>query len=104
MDCTDARASQHRDHGLGHHRHVNDYAIAFLYALLAECPGEQRDFVQEIAIRVRLNDTSDRTIVDERNLLCAPVLDMRVEQVVTGIDETTRKPAVKRSTRSIQHL
>src|ERR1043166_4716084 len=104
MNRTDASASQHRDHGLGHHRHVDDDAIAFCDVLIAKRAREQRDFVQELAIGIRLNDVSDRTVVNEGGLFRTAVHDMRVEQVVASVDETARKPAIEWSARRIEHL
>src|SRR5689334_795074 len=104
MNRTDARASQHRNHRLGHHRHVDDDAIAPGDTVIAKCAGEQRDFVQELAIGIRFNDARDWTIVDESDLLGASILDVYVEQVVASVDEAACEPAVEGSLRRIEHV
>ena len=41
-------ARQHRDHGLGHHRHVDDHAVALLDAERRESAGEARHLVAQL--------------------------------------------------------
>ena len=43
VDRAEPRAREHGDHRLGHHRHVDDHAIAALDAQRASAPGEARD-------------------------------------------------------------
>ena len=42
----DSRARQHRDDGLGNHRHVDDHPVAALHALCGERAGETRNGVR----------------------------------------------------------
>ena len=45
-------AREHRDHRLGHHRHVDDDAVALADAQPAQRAGEARGLVQQLAVGV----------------------------------------------------
>ena len=49
VDRADARAGQHRDQRLGHHRHVDDHAVAVADALAPQRAGEARHLILELA-------------------------------------------------------
>ena len=46
------RAGQHRDDGLGHHRHVDDDAVALVDAEPPQHAGEPRGLVEQFAVGV----------------------------------------------------
>ena len=53
VDRAQARAREHRDHGLGHHRHVDDHAVALVDSLTPEHAGAEGDRVAELEVGVR---------------------------------------------------
>src|SRR5207245_520483 len=54
-------------------------------------------------IREGLDRARDRTVVDQRGLVGAAVLDVPIERVVARVDHAARKPAVKRGARAVEH-
>ncbi len=98
-----ARARQHRDHRLGNHGHIDKDAIAFADALGREHAGEVRHLVPKLAVTERLDRVGYGTVVYERRLIGAAVLDVHVEGVVAGIGLGTGEPAIKRLVAVIQH-
>ncbi len=104
MHGADARAGEHRNHRLGHHRHVEDDAVAFDDAELAQHAREGRDLDQQLAVADRLLRSGDRRIVDDRGLVGAPGLDMAIDRVVAGIADSADEPAAIDPGQRIEHL
>ena len=100
VDRAEARAREHRDHRLGHHRHVDDHAVALLDALGRERAGEARDLVAQLAVGERRPRARDGRVVDQRELVGATALDVPVERVVAGVQPAAGEPAVERRARS----
>ena len=50
VNRADPGAREHRDHRLGHHRHVDDDAVARLDALGSEHARETRDGIAQLAV------------------------------------------------------
>ena len=71
MHGADARAGQHREHRLRHHRHVDDDAVAFGDAEVAQHGAEQLHLGQHAAVSESLLGVGDRGIVDQRGLVVA---------------------------------
>ena len=53
MDRADARAGQHGDGRFGHHRQINDHAVAFFDPVSLEHIGEQADFAMKLLVGER---------------------------------------------------
>ena len=60
VDRSDARARQHRDDGLGNHRHVDDDAVSSSDALRREHAGEGRHGIAELPVREARPGTRQR--------------------------------------------
>ena len=102
VNRADAGAGQHRDHGLRHHRHVDDDAVARLHALSREYAGEPRHLVSQFAVGEARRGSCDGRVVDESQLVAAAALDMPVERVVTGVQAPAGEPAVERRLRVVE--
>ena len=72
MDGADARAGQHREHRLRHHRHIENDDVALLDAEVAQHGAEQLHFRQQPAVGEALLGVGDRRIVDQRRLRLRP--------------------------------
>ena len=103
VDRADAGARQHADHRLGHHRHVDDHAVAGRHALRRERPGDARHLVAQLGEGEAADGPGDRAVVDERELLAASALDVAVEAVVAGVEHAAGEPAVERRVRVVAH-
>jgi hypothetical protein len=102
VDRADARAREHRDHGLGHHRHVDDHPVALLDALAPEHAGAERHRVAELAIGIRLDRAGHGAVVDEGFLLAAAPVHMNVHRVVAGVERTADEPPIERLSRVVE--
>ena len=94
VNSSDARASQHGHGGLGHHRHVDDDAIAFLYPKLAQQAGQSRDFFAKLKVGERLLGAGHRGIVNQRQLISPTLLDLVIQRQVTTVQSCVREPPV----------
>ena len=103
MNRADARACQHRDDRLRHHRHVDDDPIAFLNSLRAKHAGKARYLIEQLAIGERLNGSRNRTVVNQRRLIRPPAFDVTIERVVASIEHSAGEPAIERRPRVIEH-
>ncbi len=83
----DARAGEHRDHGLRHHRHIEDDAIALGDAEILHDGGERLHLVQQFGIGEFGDAARQRQIMDQRDLVGAAAFDMAIERVVAGVDD-----------------
>ena len=93
MDGAEPRAGQHAEHRFRHHRHIEDDAVAFGDAEVAQHGAEQLHFRQQAAVGEGLLGVGDGGIVDQRRLLAAPAFDVAVERVVAGVAGGAGEPA-----------
>jgi hypothetical protein len=91
----DPRAREHRDRGLGHHRHVDHHAVAHADAQTGQDPGEPRDLVAELRVRVGAPGVRDGGVVDQRGLLAPARVDVPVERVVADVEPPVGEPPVE---------
>ena len=103
MDGADARAGQHGEHRLGHHRHIENDDVALLDAEVAQHGAEQLHFGQQAAVGEGLLGVGDRRIVDQRGLVVARG-DVAVERVVAGVDHAAGEPAAVEALRLVEDL
>jgi hypothetical protein len=52
VDRADPRAGEHRDGGLGDHRHVDHHAVALFHTELRQPSGEGRHLVPQLGVGV----------------------------------------------------
>ena len=71
VDGADARAGEHGEHRLRHHRHIDDDAVALLDAEVAQDGAEQLHLGQHAAVGEGLHRVGDGGIVDQRGLVVA---------------------------------
>ncbi len=93
VDGADARASEHCEHRLRHHRHVDDDAVALLHAEVAEDSAEQLHLGQHAAVGEGLHGVGDRRVVNQRRLVIAAGEHMTIERVVAGVAGGPAEPA-----------
>ena len=103
MDRTDARASQHCEGRFGHHRHVDQDAVALDDADARQHAGQTRDLVAQLAIGDMPDLASNRAVPDQRDALAPPRHDMAVDRIPAGVEPGARKPAVKGRPAPIEH-
>ena len=96
MDGAEPRAGQHRDDGLGDHRHVDDHAIALPDAEARERAGEAGGEVAKLRVAENANLPGHRAVVDQRGPLAGAALDVPVERVEAGVQHAAGEPAVER--------
>ncbi len=104
VDRADAGAGQHGDHRLRHHRHVEDDAIAFADAKVAQDRGERlhlgkHRLVGDGALRV-----SDGQVVDDGALAAAACGHMAIQCVEAGVALRADEPAAVDAGRRIEDL
>ena len=88
-------ARQHRDHGLGDHRHVHHHPVALRHAQPAQHAGEPRRLVEQVAVGVGALSAGDRRVIDQRRLLPVAIGDVAVQRVGAGIQLPVGKPPVE---------
>jgi hypothetical protein len=71
VDGADARAGEHREHGLGHHRHVDEHAVAVTHAQALEHGREAVHLGVQLAVRVARLLAGLGRQVGERRLVAA---------------------------------
>ena len=96
VDGPDARAGQHGHDRFGHHRHVDDHAVALRDALAAERARDPCDDIAQLGVGEHAHGVRDRTVVDERALLAAAAVDVQVERVVAGVEPAAGEPPIER--------
>src|SRR5581483_12400438 len=84
---------EHRDHGFGHHRHVENDAVAFGNPEIAQHAGEHLRLGQKAVIADRALRRGERGVIDDRRLLAPPAIDMAVYRIKTGVADAIREPA-----------
>ena len=102
VDRADARTGEHRDDRLGHHRHVDDDAVALADAQPAQATGHGAHPSQQGGIRQRgLGARHGRVVVDG-GLLTAPGVDVPVDGVVADVELGIGIPPVERRARVVE--
>ncbi len=103
MNGADARAGEHRDRRLRHHRHIKNDAVALADAEIAQHAAEHLCLGQEAMIGDGPLHAGERRIVDDRGLLAAPGIDMAVDGVEAGVADPVRKPAAVDAGLRVEH-
>ena len=103
VNGADARASQHREHRLGNHRHVNEHTVATPDAQFRQHRRTRIDLCGQFAIREVLRGSGFGGDVDERPLI-GPRGKVPVDRVVAKVGVAADEPARKRRAGIIQHL
>ena len=93
MNRADARAGEHGEHRLRHHRHVDDDAVALFHAEIAQHGAEQLHLGQHPAVGEGLHGVGDGEIVDQRRLVVAAGEHVTIERVVAGVAGRAGEPA-----------
>ena len=99
---TDACASEHRDRGLGHHRHVNDDAVTFLHLVALQHVRKAAHIAVELLV-------GDRALFagfafpDDGGLRFACAIEMTVEAVFAHVELATDEPLRVRAF-PVEHL
>ncbi len=94
VDRAEAGAGQHRDHGLGDHRHVDHDPVALTHALAPQGAREAGRRVPQLAVRVAADGPGHRAVVDQGGLVAAAVAHVPVERLVAGVHPAAGVPAV----------
>ena len=103
VDRAQPRAREHRHHGLGDHRHVDDDAVAVVHAEIAQRAGEPRDLLAQLGVREDGDRLGHRAVMDQRGLVRAPSVGVAVERVVARVQLTAGEPAVERRGVRVEH-
>ncbi len=104
MDGADARAGEHGEHRLRHHRHIEDDHVALADAEVAQHGAEQLHLRQHAAVGEGLDRVGDGRIVDQRDLVVAAGQDVAVERVVAGVADAAGEPAAVDAGVLVEHL
>jgi hypothetical protein len=96
VDRAQPRAGQHRLQRLGHHRHVDDDAVALLDALGLQRPGERGDAVLQFLVGDLVGRAGQRAVVDDRDPLAMAGLHVAVDRVPAAVQLAVREPFVER--------
>ena len=92
VDGAETRAGEHREDGLGHHRHVEQHAVAARDAEARERAREPRHLLLQLGVAEAPPRAGDGALVDQRDLVAAPRGDVAVDGVVAGVQHAARKP------------
>jgi hypothetical protein len=103
VDGAEPRAGEHGDDGVGHHRHVDEDAIAPGHAEGGERAGEARRAIAQLAIGEALDGGGDRAVVDERDAIAVAGVDVAVDRVVADVEAGAGEPTMKRRAAGIEH-
>ena len=104
VDRAQARACQHGNRSFRDHRHINQYAVALLHALIAQHAGEFGDCLGQLRVGISALAVGDRGIVDQRQLITAAGFDVTIQRVVSGVEQAAAEPARHRLGIQIQDL
>ncbi len=91
VDRADARAGLHGDHGLGHHRHVDDDAVAAPYSVRVKCIRKTTHFGMQLPVGEGPG-ISALALEDDGGLVAA-LREVHVEAVVRGVELAVGEPA-----------
>jgi hypothetical protein len=103
VDGADARARQHADNRLGHHRHVEDHTVACADAEILEHRRERGDLGEQLGIAEGALHPGERGVVDQRRLIAAPGRHVPVDRVMAGVAGRTHEPAAVDAGARIEH-
>ncbi len=103
MNSPDPGTSQHRYKGLRDHRHINNHPVAISNALLAQHISTSGHLVLQLCIADLFLFAADSTVIDNRCTIAVPGFNMTVNSIITAIDLTTDKPAIKGRVRIVKH-
>ena len=103
VNGADARAGQHGEHRLRHHRHVENDPVALLHAEVAQHAAEHLGLGQQPVIGDGAFLPGERRVVDDRRLLAAPGIDMAVDGVEAGVADAADEPAAVDAGVRIEH-
>ena len=103
MNGADARAGEHGDDRLRHHRHIENDAVALADAEVAQHAAEHLGLGEEAMIADAALLAGKRRIVDDRRLCAAPGIDMAVDGVEAGVADAVGKPAAVDAGLGIEH-
>ncbi len=87
----------------GSHRHIQDHPVALGDSLLCEDPGKLGDFVAQLLLGVAPLGLGDRAVIDYRELVSSPFLNMSIHRVVAGVEHASFEPLGERFTGAIEH-
>ena len=99
----DARAGQHRDHRLRHHRHVEDDAVALLDPEIPQHAGEHLRLGQQAVVGDDALLPGERRIVDDRRLRAAPGHHVAIDRVPAGVADAADEPAPVDAGARVEH-
>src|SRR5438270_12954634 len=80
-----ARAGEHGDDRIRHHRHINDDAVALADAEIAQHAAEHLRFGQQAMIGEGAFGAGERRIVYDRGLLAASGIDVPIDGIEAGV-------------------
>ena len=103
MHRPDPRAGQHRHHGFGDHRHIDNHPVAIADAVFQQHTGKGRDLIAQRRIADRGDGIADRAVIDHRRLRAPTFVDMTVDGVVAGIDLAADEPTGERLIVIVEH-
>src|ERR1043166_2233611 len=103
MHRADARAGEHPEDRLRHHRHVEDDAVALADAEVAQDRAEQLHFGPEPVVGNDSSGAGKRRVVDDRGLRGTAGQDMAIDRVEAGVADAVREPAPVHAGLRIEH-
>jgi hypothetical protein len=92
VDGADARRREHPEDGLGHHRHVEQYAVALLHSELAQHSRQPGDLVPQLLKGVRGHAARHGAVVHQGGTLAPARRHVEVDRVVAGVEPPAREP------------
>jgi hypothetical protein len=101
VDRAQARAGEHREDGLGDHRHVDHHGVALADAQLGQRVGDLVDLALEVGIGDRAGVALVALEVD-RDAVAVAGLDVAVDAVVGDIELAADEPLGERSLAPVQ--
>ena len=100
----DAGAGQHRDHGLGDHRHVDRDPVARGHAQVGQRVGGLGDEVLQLGVGDGTSVTDGLADEVQRDLVAAAGLDVAVDAVVGGVELAADVPLREGRVRPVEDL
>ena len=94
MHRTDTRTCEHGHKCLGDHWHIDDDTVAGYDALIAQRTRERRGLCLQFSKRRRALFAGDRAVIDYSGLVSAPIFNVAVNGIVTGVDLRVGEPFV----------
>ena len=104
MHRANARCGKHGDSSFRHHGHIDKNAVAFAYTIVEHDCREGFHLFKQFTIGEFAYRACYRAFVNERNLIAAPIGNMAVECIVTGVAFSTFKPATINSFIACENL